>query len=291
MAAKQKASSAAISVGTLPDNWRELALNLHEQAARIRDAEQKRSAAELACLARAEQLEGCADELAEALREPTAKERHLMDVYDSLGVTWGDDPFWTITRLRHAPNIREEIMRWSDQGGIEAAMEKHPQREWFNGHGAALQWCAKRIRDLLPTRARPVVESAEILSSERRTPDRPRDTTSSSSSDVGAEARTGGGWHGKEICICAAIRTKDGTVIRGHRHPDCFANMQQRTPKPELDHDAPWQGQGFVTSKNRFVDRAEGMELMAAAGAFSAHTGLSLAGVKAETPLFSEDLY
>lgn len=95
----------------------------------------------------------------------------------------------------------------------------------------------------------------------------------------------------QEICICAAIRTKDGQIVRGHRHPDCFANLAQRTPKPEIDHEAPWQGQGFVTSKNRFVDRAEGMQLMAAAGTYSAHTGLSLAGVKAGTPLFSEDLY
>ena len=33
---------------------------------------------------------------------PTAKEQHLMDVYDSLGVTWGHDVFHAIGQLRAA---------------------------------------------------------------------------------------------------------------------------------------------------------------------------------------------
>lgn len=32
----------------------------------------------------------------------SAKEQHLMDVYDSLGLKWGDDPFPLIDRLRSA---------------------------------------------------------------------------------------------------------------------------------------------------------------------------------------------
>jgi hypothetical protein len=40
--------------------------------------------------------------------------------------------------------LEQEITRWDDQGG-------QPSREWFHGNcGEAMQWCAKRVRELLP---------------------------------------------------------------------------------------------------------------------------------------------
>lgn len=85
-----------------------------------------------------------------------------------------------------------------------------------------------------------------------------------------------------EICICAAIQTKEGQVIRGHRHVNCMttaANMG-------LSIISSASAQGFVTSRNRFVGREEGRALQEAAGIASVnrdgYRGLIL---------FSEDLY
>jgi hypothetical protein len=86
----------------------------------------------------------------------------------------------------------------------------------------------------------------------------------------------------KEICICAAILEEDGTIIRGHRHGDCFQAIHTRGKKPMTTADS----QGFVTSKNRFVTRAEGRILQDKAEIPSADTE----GYRGST-LFSEDLY
>ena len=83
-----------------------------------------------------------------------------------------------------------------------------------------------------------------------------------------------------EICVCAAIRTRDGTIIRGHRHDDCIQTAFKMKLKPLSAVDS----QGFITSQNRFVDRREGMRLQNAAGIPSA------TGYRGEI-LFSEDLY
>jgi len=95
-----------------------------------------------------------------------------------------------------------------------------------------------------------------------------------------------------EICICAAIRLPDGRVIRGHRHGDCIHTAAQL-----IDHrwriglePSPWSArmcrdQGFMSSRNRYVDREEGLRLQLAAGIPSADPG----GYRGE--LFSEDLY
>jgi hypothetical protein len=82
-----------------------------------------------------------------------------------------------------------------------------------------------------------------------------------------------------EICICAALRLSDGRIVRGHRHDDCFRTLSGwmcgEVDRPE---------QGFVTSRNRFVDRVEAFRLQKAA-----HVE-SLTGYRGEQ-LFSEDLY
>ncbi len=87
----------------------------------------------------------------------------------------------------------------------------------------------------------------------------------------------------REICICAAVKATDGTVIRGHRHRDCLEGIVRRGKTPCINSDS----QGFITSLNRYVDRREGFALQAEAGIESANPeGYNSAGW-----LFSEDLY
>lgn len=94
-----------------------------------------------------------------------------------------------------------------------------------------------------------------------------------------------------EIVICAAIRADDGYIVRGHRHNDAIRTM--RGMPRYADSKAPYgDDQGFITSKNRYVNRKEGMELQKAAGIPSKYEldgkpeGAFLHG-----ELYSEDLY
>lgn len=86
----------------------------------------------------------------------------------------------------------------------------------------------------------------------------------------------------KEICICAAVKTTSGRIIRGHRHGDCIKAIIARGLKPSGSIDA----QGFITSKNRYVTREVGRKLQDAAGIPSASPEGYMPGT-----LFSEDLY
>lgn len=85
----------------------------------------------------------------------------------------------------------------------------------------------------------------------------------------------------KEICICSAVKTEDGLIIRGHRHCDCLYKIYMMEKKPMKTHES----QGFITSTNRFVDRVEGLRLQKEAGVESADPS----GYGRE--LYSEDLY
>jgi hypothetical protein len=85
-----------------------------------------------------------------------------------------------------------------------------------------------------------------------------------------------------EICICAAIQFTDGRIVRGHRHDACFRTAEGWTPRPDIKGHI----QGFITSRNRLVDRQEGARLQNAAGIISAHTQKPIID-----ELFSEDLY
>jgi len=100
----------------------------------------------------------------------------------------------------------------------------------------------------------------------------------------------------KEICICAAIRLPDGRIFRGHRHADAIRVAQEYvdyrhsiglepTNYDGLRGDMGSDSQGFITSTNRFVSRAEGMALQFDAKVPSAAEG----GYRGT--LFSEDLY
>lgn len=89
-----------------------------------------------------------------------------------------------------------------------------------------------------------------------------------------------------EQCICAAILMPDGEIIRGHRHDACYTVIRKRQPTVDSELIAKAK-QGFVTSRNRFVDRKAAIEIQRAAGKKSASTGADLTG----EDLFSEDLY
>lgn len=83
-----------------------------------------------------------------------------------------------------------------------------------------------------------------------------------------------------EVCICAAVLTEEGLVIRGHRHHDALKAASLAFCTPKRGEDA----QGFITSRNRYVTREEGYQLQVAAG------HVSVNGYRGER-LFSEDLY
>jgi hypothetical protein len=85
-----------------------------------------------------------------------------------------------------------------------------------------------------------------------------------------------------EIVICAAVVTDDGKIIRGHRHHDCIRALADRGLTSTYRNEK----QGFITSRNRYVTRKEGLELQLAAGIKSADPG-SYRGDE----LYSEDLY
>lgn len=86
----------------------------------------------------------------------------------------------------------------------------------------------------------------------------------------------------KEICICAAVKTTTGKVIRGHRHGDCIKTILAMGLKVSKVANS----QGFITSRNRYVTRERGRQLQEAAGIPSADPE----GYRGKT-LFSEDLY
>lgn len=91
----------------------------------------------------------------------------------------------------------------------------------------------------------------------------------------------------KEIVICAAVRAKDGTVYRGHRHGHALYKPFGLQGMPGYEDERPHgDDQGFITSKNRYVTREEGMKIQIAAGIPSHDPG----GYRGKE-LFSEDLY
>ena len=102
----------------------------------------------------------------------------------------------------------------------------------------------------------------------------------------------------KEYVICAAIWYKEiplkkeipqvlpkncdrGLVVTGHRHGQCMWTMGCLTGLRSVTTEVGEYVQGFLTSKNRFVDREEGAILAFDAGQIP----------EEKQTLFSEDLY
>lgn len=88
----------------------------------------------------------------------------------------------------------------------------------------------------------------------------------------------------KEIVICAAIKINEATIIRGQRHSDAINTAVERGWKMKATSQAV---QGFITSRNRFVDRIEAREIQRKAGI----EGADKYGYFSDKELFSEDLY
>ena len=81
------------------------------------------------------------------------------------------------------------------------------------------------------------------------------------------------------------IRPKNidkGIVICGYRHPSCMYTMVAITGMRSVETDCGKYSQGFLTSKNRFVDRKEGALLFTQSGGKLNYS---------TNELFSEDLY
>lgn len=90
-----------------------------------------------------------------------------------------------------------------------------------------------------------------------------------------------------EIVICAAVRAKDGLIIRGHRHATALAKPFGLQGIPGYEDERPYgDDQGFITSENRYVNREEGLRIQRAAGIESHDPGGYRGG-----ELYSEDLY
>lgn len=104
-----------------------------------------------------------------------------------------------------------------------------------------------------------------------------RDETERQTAPVGGSSFT----PKPEVCICAAIRFADGYIVRGHRHHDCLRSAGEIE---RCKGQGRGMAQGFMTTSNRFVDRAEGLALQRAAGMPSANG-------EYQWQLYSEDLY
>ena len=110
----------------------------------------------------------------------------------------------------------------------------------------------------------------------------------------------------KEYIICAAIWYKElslikpeileprgfrpfnvdvGIVFGGWRHGNCMYQMIALTGKRSCETEVGKYIQGFLTSKNRFVNREEGMKIAIAAGQVEEGKTYN------QNKLFSEDLY
>ena len=77
------------------------------------------------------------------------------------------------------------------------------------------------------------------------------------------------------------INCDRGLVFCGYRHTHCMYTMVSVTGIRSVESEVGDYVQGFLTSKNRFVDREEGARIHIASG----HT------IDFENRLFSEDLY
>lgn len=110
----------------------------------------------------------------------------------------------------------------------------------------------------------------------------------------------------KEYILCASIWYKDlqlikpeileprgfrpynvdrGVVVSGWRHGNCIYQMCAITGKRDIPAEVGESIQGFLTNKNRFVDREEGYSIAEKAGQLNDR---SRGGSKF---LYSEDLY
>lgn len=93
-----------------------------------------------------------------------------------------------------------------------------------------------------------------------------------------------------EIVICAAVRAKDGTIYRGHRHGHALYKPFGLQGMPGYEGERPHgDDQGFITSRNRYVTREEAYRIFVESGAVSVDESRHPMAGRME--LYSEDLY
>lgn len=92
-------------------------------------------------------------------------------------------------------------------------------------------------------------------------------------------------WKRKEIIICAAVKTVEGKIIRGHRHDGAMRYAQETMHLTLVPYGQDQQG--FVTSTGRYVNRVEAAAIQKAAGIKSVDPN----SIDFPSELFSEDLY
>ncbi len=88
----------------------------------------------------------------------------------------------------------------------------------------------------------------------------------------------------KIVHKCPPLNIKTGFVVTGRRHSDCHTTLEffDKEGKYPVNKD----GQGFITSKNRYLNRADAYWVAKNAGQ------LSPISIHDENPcLISEDLY
>jgi hypothetical protein len=78
------------------------------------------------------------------------------------------------------------------------------------------------------------------------------------------------------------INCNKGIVFCGFRHPHCMYSMISVTGKRSVETEVGKYVQGFLTDKNRFVDRREGAKIHIANGGKLKYS---------TRDLYSEDLY
>lgn len=103
-------------------------------------------------------------------------------------------------------------------------------------------------------------------------------------------------WIEKERLLCAAIwykeqptakilpvNVKEGVVVAGMRHGHCIHSFVALTGKRSVLPECGEYTQGFITSKDRFVDRKEAMKIARESGQVTKQQSFE--------ELYSEDLY
>ncbi len=89
----------------------------------------------------------------------------------------------------------------------------------------------------------------------------------------------------KEFILCASLNY-NGTIISAARHSDCYAIILELFANPVLPDRAE---QGFLTSKNRYVDRKEAWKIAKENNQIK--WGLKSSEIGEESQLISENLY
>lgn len=89
----------------------------------------------------------------------------------------------------------------------------------------------------------------------------------------------------KEFILCAALNY-NGTIISAARHSDCYNVLKELFADPVLPER---EDQGFLTSKNRFVDRKEAWKIAKENNQIK--FGLKASDKGEDSILISENLY